>query len=238
MSRFGKILPLLLVFMGVTLFTACSDEKEEPKIPIPTAKSISVGSSFSLKVQGDWKSSNDFVASVNNEGDVKAEHVGECTISNGKNRCKVTVTPKSNFLKEPITEWGISKSQLISKCGSNYKESGNSIGYLSNSNIGQITMYTFDSNGRLSSSVVTVSIGYTSELVDFLIERYQPIHVDGYDFYFTNGYSTQSITTAVCMSLYQYDKNYWAVLYMPYGSSSRSFDELDLSANLHNIIKE
>lgn len=237
MSRFEKILSLLLMFMGVTIFAACSDEKDEPKILIPTAKSISVGTSFSLGVQGVWKSSNDFVASVNNDGNVIAEHVGKCTISNGKNSCKVTVTPKSNFLKEPITEWGISKSQLISKCGSDYKESGNSIGYLTNSNVAPITMYSFDSNDRLSGSVVMVNTDYTSEMADFLVERYQPVYVDGYDFYFTNGYTAQSISTAVCVSLYKNNKNYWLVVYMPFESSTRSLDELDLLNNLHNIIK-
>ncbi|MDE6651561.1 MAG: hypothetical protein K2K08_04040 [Paramuribaculum sp.] len=235
MKRFEKKFALLLMVIGVTLLSACSDDKDEPKISIPSVKSISVGTSFSLGLSGNWRSSNDFVASVDKDGNVEAEHVGECTISNEKNSCKVTVTPKSNFIKEPVTDWGISKSQLISKCGNNYKESGNSIGYTSNSNIAPITMYTFDSSGRLSSSVITVKTTYTSDLVDFLMERYQPVAVDGYDFYFTNGYTTQSTSTVVGMSLYKYDKSYWMVMYMPYGNSSRSGANMDLLNNLFYI---
>lgn len=236
MMRFEKILMLLLIVIGVTFLQACSNEKEEPTNPIPEAKSILVGSSFSLGQSGKWRTSNNFVASVDNAGNVSAEHVGECTISNGRQNCKVTVKPKSNLIKEPITEWGISKSQLISKSGSDYIKSGNSIGYKTNNSIAPITMYSFDNNDRLSSSLIIVDTNYTSDLADFLIERYQPVAVDGYDFYFTDGYTTQSITTAIGMSLYEYDKNYWLVLYMPYGKSSRSTEDNDLSENLYEII--
>lgn len=239
MKIFEKFLSLLIVFIVVTIFSACSDKENEPTISIPTSKSITVGTSFSLGLSDNWRSSNEFVASVDGDGNVEAAHIGECTISNGKNSCKVTVTPKSTFIKEPIREWGISKSQLISKCGSDYKESGNSIGYISNSSIAPITMYTFDSNNRLSSSVIMVKTAYTSELVDFFTERYQPVSVDGYDFYFTDGYTAQTISTAVCLSLYKYNTDFWMVLYMPYGSSSRSFDRMiDLPNILSNLIKE
>lgn len=33
MRRFEKILSLLLIFVGVTLFSACSNDKDEPKLP-------------------------------------------------------------------------------------------------------------------------------------------------------------------------------------------------------------
>lgn len=237
MKSLKRILSLLLIFMGVALFSSCSDDKEDSAISIPTTNSIPVGSSFSFGLSGNWSSSNNFVASVDNDGNVKAEHVGECIISNGNHNCIVTVTPKSNLIKEPITEWGISKPQLISKCGTDYQESGTAIGYKTNSNIAPMIMYSFDSYNRLSSSVVMVKTAYTSELVDFLIERYRPVTMDGYDYYFVNGYSSQSISTVIGMGLYKYDKDYWMVLYMPYSSSSRSSEAIDLASNLFNIAK-
>lgn len=245
MKRFERILTLLLLVAGAMLFSACSHGNDEPGVPtpthpttnsqVPTSKTISVGASFSIGT-GSWRSSNDFVASVD-AGSVKANHVGECTISNGKNTCKVTVTPNSNFITEPITEWGISKSQLIAKCGNNYKTSGKSIAYISTSNtIAPITMYTFDDNDKLKSSVVTVKTNYTAELVEFLTERYQLIAMEGYDFYFANGNTTNNISTAVGVSKYEYDKSYWLVLYIPYGNSSRCSTEAVLTNDLYDII--
>ena len=237
MKRFEKKILLLLIFIGVVLLSACSD-KDEPKIHIPTNMNLSVGSLFSVGVSGNWISSNEFVASVDKDGVIKAEHVGMCIISGEGKQCRVIVEPKSNFLNEPIIEWGISKSQLISKCGNDYKESGSAIGYITNSTIAPITMYTFDNNGKLSSSAIVVKTNYSTELVDFLTERYQPIGMDGYDFYFTNGYTPQKTSTVVGMSLYKYDKNYWVVLYMPYSYSSRSSVSTDISNSLLDIIEK
>lgn len=238
MIRWERNLSALLIFMCVTLLSACSNDNDELGMSLPTDKSILVGSSFSFGFSGDWSSSNDFVASVDNNGNVGADHVGECTISNGKYNCRINVTPKTYFIKEPITDWEISKSQIISKCGLDYKVTGNSIGYISNSSIAPITLYTFDNNERLSSAAVVVKTDYTTDLVDFLTERYQSIGMEGYDFYFANGYTPQKISTVVGVSLYKYDKNYWIVLYIPYNYSSRSLISTDISSILSNIIEK
>lgn len=237
MRRFRKTLMLLFTIVGTTLFLACSGEKDEPKVSIPTMKSIQVGTSFSLGVTGHWFSSNDFIASVDNFGYVHANHVGECTIGNGTMGCKVTVTPKSTFfITQPITEWGTSKSTIIYRCGWDYKESGDYIAYISNNTIAPITMYGFDDNNSLTSSTVVVDTNYTTELVEFLTERYQPIGQDGYNFFFTNGYTIQTISTAVGLRLY--NKSYWMVMYIPYNNSSRSSADRELTNNLSDIINK
>lgn len=230
MRKFEKILTLLLIIMGVTLLSSCSDDKDEPKLKIPTTKSAVVGETFSFGSDGQWISSNDFVASVNNKGYVKAEHVGSCIISNGKHKCSVTITPKSTFITEPITEWGMSKAQLIAKCGNNYKETSNSIGYISNNTIAPIIVYLFDNNNKLTSSTITVSTDYSSELTDFLLERYHFVENDGDNYSFVNGYTSEKISTVVNMSLY--NKSYWTVMYMSYGSSSRAYAENDFTNHL------
>lgn len=48
MRRFEKILSLLLIFLGVTLFSACSNDKDEPQMPTSKVSSYTVTSDFNL----------------------------------------------------------------------------------------------------------------------------------------------------------------------------------------------
>lgn len=215
----SKIIQILvtLAYMLVS-FSSCSNDKDEPKVSIPQDQTMTVGTTIDLKVGGSWTSSNTFVASVNNSGIVKAEHVGSCILENGKQSCRIQVSPKSKFITEPILEWGISKSEIISRCGSDYKATDNAIGYSTGIYKNPLIMYVF-TNDKLSAAAILVSTNYTETLVDFLLERYAPLSQEGYDFYFANGLTLQQITTFVGLQLFSND--YWTVMYLP-NKNSRS----------------
>ena len=235
MKKANYVLTIMAIFFSISLSSCGSDNNDEPDASIPTSIDVLVGRNFMLGAKGNWYSSNDFIASVTNDGVVFAKHVGECVIEGAIGRkkyyCTVTVNPTSTLIQEPITEWNMSKPQLIAKCGQDYVVSGKSIGYITNNNIAPIVLYLFDDSNKLSSSAVTVKTSYTSELVNFLTERYQVIGRDGYDFFFANGSNQQSITTVVGVQRYSYDRNYWVVMYMPY-NDSRSIDMIDINANI------
>ena len=223
---------LLILFLSTSLFSCGNDE---PKSSIPATQNVYVGSDFNIGDKGNWVSSNEFVATVK-DGVVKGVHVGKCVISNGKQICIITVIPTSHFMEEPTIEWGVSKAQIISMYGDDYTSSGNMIGYLTDyPETTPLVMFRF-TNNKLSGSSIMVSTKYTDQMVDFLIERYQPIKMDGYDSYFVNGYTPESTTLAIKVSLLNED--YWNVIYVPYSSSrlsSEYIDHEDLFGLIHQI---
>lgn len=224
---------LMAVMLSLALSSCGGDDNDEPdySTSIPRTRTMYVGKSFSLGVSGKWTSSNEFVATVNSTGVVTAKHVGKCSISDGNNTCIVTVSATSTFMKEPITEWGISKSEVISRCGSDYKSSGNAIGYASGISKTPFTVYLFKDN-KLSSSAILASVDYTEALVDFLAERYVYVGRDGYDYFFANGLTVQQITTGVGIQLYNDD--YWMVGYFPFQSSRCETDEI---SDIKSVVK-
>lgn len=223
---------LIMFFVLSFTFTSCVTDDAEPELQIPTSQTIQVGNSFNLGFSANWDSSNDFVAEVSLEGVITANHVGECIISDGSKKCAVTVSPKSHFMTEPITEWGMKKSLLISKCGSDYKESGDAIGYATGIAKTPLIMYTFKDD-KLSSSLIMVDVDYSESLMDFLLERYRPVNQEGYTFYFANGYSETSITTFVSASLY--NKDFWSVLYIPFSNTRGGCELKEIQEELRVI---
>ncbi len=67
---------------------------------------------------GNWSSDNEFVATVNKDGEVTAKHVGQAKItystSNGSATCVVKVSPTDNKFMLPILNWGASFSTIQS----------------------------------------------------------------------------------------------------------------------------
>ncbi len=225
-----------MLTMGYFLLSSCSDDKDEP-VTFQDL-SMTVGESVEIGKHEAWLSTNDFVATVS-DGILKASHVGKCTVINKKDQNRIfhiTVSPKITFITEPLLKWGTSKSSVIAKYGQDYKVSGDAIGYSTGDIIMPLVTYVFKNNG-LSSAGILVSTIYTESLGDFLCERYQPIKMDDPDiFYFVNGYTSNTITTVVMMSLF--NTSYWQVAYMPYSTSvSRGGDiPVDMSDFIKTMV--
>lgn len=234
-----KLLSLLMLFITSTIaFSSCSDdEKNSPQNPlnptIPKTKTMTVGETWNIGESGTLSTDNDFIVSVSSKHIAKAEHIGNCIISNGANMCKVSVKGRITLYKDPITQWGISKSQLISICGSNYIEQNGIIGYKSGDPDCPMVAYGFKNNG-LSSVGVLVSTDKSETLAKFLVERFLPVEQSGYEYYFVNNNNPSKVTMAVMVSFYSID--YWMVTYVPVNESRASSPEYsDISALLSKM---
>lgn len=218
-----KLLSALMLFIAssVALSSCSDDEKDAPSNPsIPKTKTMTVGDTWNIGANGVSTTDNDFIVSVTNKSVAKAEHVGDCIISNGQNKCKVSVKGRTVLYKDPITQWGISKSQLISICGNDYIEQNGNIGYKNNDTTCPMVAYMFKNNA-LSGVGVLVSTDKSETLAKFLVERYLPVEQSGYEYYFVNNNNPSKVTTAVMLSFYNAD--YWMVTYVPANKSRASF---------------
>lgn len=205
----------MLIIASFMCFTACSSDNEESLPDIPTSEQLYVGNTLNLEYECDWKSTNTFVATVNSNGVVTANRVGETKIySSSKNlSCQVYVNASYSLYSEPITKWGISKQQLINICGTNYIADGDMIGYATNDDVTPIKMYAFNNNALVASAIV-VKTSYTDELVEHLKQRYKLLTIDTeeYNLYCINANDLSNAKTAVVANLY--NSKYWMVTYM------------------------
>ena len=202
---------MLLVASAMVLITI-SCEKEysnnngNTKIDIPSQVNIKVGASYSINSTQSWSSNKTFVATVSSSGTITGQHVGSCTVSCPKGCCQVNVTANTNLFRDPITEWGLSKSAVIARAGSNYQEtSSGDLAYETGSSVAPYLGYSF-TNGVLSSTLLMVKTSYTNQVVDHLSERYRYISQSGNVFYFSD-----DGTTGVYFRYY--NSTYWAIQY-------------------------
>ena len=228
-----KLLPLMLLFIASFFTTSCSNNDDEPDLSIPSTQTLLVGESFNLGFEGAWTSSDEFVASVDNNGIIKANHVGKCTISYGKNSCLVKVDATSNFMEEPLCEWGMNKSTVISICGKNYQTNGNSIAYSTGVSKTPLIMYSF-TNDKLIGSAIAVSTNYIESAIIFLKERYKYLGIDDGTYYFINGSTLEKSTTAISLSLL--NSNYWSIVYIPSNDSRSTVNYDECIMNVYKFM--
>lgn len=217
-----KMFCMMLSIASFVGFTSCSsDDKEDVTLNLPSSKSMKVGDVYDMQYKSDWTSNNTFVASVDNNGVVTANRVGTANIYSNAHRCQVTVSANVTLYNEPITEWGITQSYLISKRGTPYSSTSSAVAYDLNSDITPFEMYSFENN-KLTAAIVLVSTTYTESMLDHLSERFKPVYVDSEDLtaLFINAESVYEAKTTIVTTLY--NTKYWAVMYMLNDGSSKA----------------
>ena len=231
-----KMLSIMLIIASFVCFTACSEDDEENLPNIPTSKQLYVGNTLNLEYEGNWKSTNTFVATVNSKGVATANKAGKAEIylPSKDLSCQLYVYASYSLYSEPVTQWGISKQQLINACGSNYMVEGDVIGYTTNDDIAPIIMYMFK-NGALTTSAIVVKTSYTDELVEHLKQRYKLLTVDteDYNLYCINANDLSNAETVVIANLYS--SKYWMVAYMQ-NTTTRS--NTDYREEIDNLLKQ
>lgn len=208
------------------LFTNCKsgDEKKDIIQLLSANPTLYYDDEFQIEATSvapiTYKTENEYHATVSASGLVTAKRIGSTSIilDNGSDtqNLLVTVKPKSNLYPEPNVDFGVSRAFIISKYGTPDAEDDNIIGYNSYSSKAPILMFVFDESDKLKASTVMVKTAYSSELGDFLVERYASIGVDDEDFtvFLVNGLNKDTITMAVGASLY--NLSYWMVMYFPF----------------------
>ena len=207
----------LYFLIAVLLLASCEKEQKRSSFNATTLE-MYADEEYSLTVINDvsgttFISSNEYVAQVSPVGVISSNYIGKVTITKGDARCELTVKPRYSTYIEPIIEWGLSKSSVISKVGSSYSSSNGVLTYQTGNIKAPQCMYSFDSNSKLTASVVSVYTTYTSELTDFLLERYKPYtySIEEYMFVFIDGLTTATAKNIIV--LYIYNASYIFVMY-------------------------
>ena len=219
-----KVLFTFCTFMCVMLFTNCENSKMKIS---PSYVTLHFEEELGLTVIDNhstvtWATDDDFVASVNNNGVVTAEHVGTTTIiaKDGKSEayCSVSVTPEYFTYSEPIMDWGCSKQTIISKKGTPDDNQTDGLVYVQSKNKGIIETYLFE-NGKLYGCGVALKLSYANtDVANFLLERYEVVGVKNGVYYFINAMTLEKATLGVSLMI----DDYVLVTYAPWDGGSNN----------------
>jgi len=210
-------LSVLVFFIALLGFVACSSDSDEEKIVIDTS-AVSLYVEGTKTIQGDVNSAvseNEFVAEVDNNV-ITGAHVGETIVTvNGKYRIPITVIPFYNIMDDPILEWGASTSTIKSKQkqGTLRSDDGKMLAYQKCGDA-EALAYNFE-NDKLKAVLVMFPVSKMSACTGYLKERFAfyPGQFSNYTFLGIDAYSVEKSRTVVALSLY--NTNYLACLYMP-----------------------
>lgn len=166
----------------------------------------------------DWSTENEFVASVDEDGLVEANHVGRTYIvassKNGEERCRVTVKAEYNTYTEPLFDFGKSMADIKKKEKRTVAlETETSLGFTPKESALEAIMYLFE-DGKMTSSGAFVKLSRAVEATYFLLERYLVVGVDqqNIDIAMINNIPSKA-TVGIAVSV---QKDYCLVLYLPF----------------------
>jgi len=216
----NKNMKKVFLFLLPVFIISCVDDgiitlsDKSVTIQYDESKQLSVNySSDALKTKTyNYTTSDSTIVSVSSTGLVSGVSIGTAVIKISskdgkyKDECNFTVTPKSNLYVEPITDFGLTISQVKSKETRTLSQEG--VNYLvytdSNPNVRMI-LYVFNGvDMTLNGSVVmlTEASDIAAEASLFLIERYRQ-----YDF--TDTYKIyKNRKDTLKEAVLSYDKDY------------------------------
>jgi hypothetical protein len=189
-----KFLFLILLCTITMCISSCGEYKDWEYLITLDEKSYTLYSDDSATIKGcgldvaKWSSSNEFVATATADK-IESFKVGTATLSYGGQYVRVVVNPRYSLYTEPDMKWGASKSEIISKHGTPYSDNGNTIMYQTNNTDVPLIAYMFNEYGLYASGVVA-QISVSSQLLDFLGERYvfYEVNTDTYTANFAHCY--------------------------------------------------
>ena len=168
-----------------------------------------------------WTTSNEYVATVDDNGLLKGRHIGtaEITASNGvySDKCTVTIKPKYSLYDTPNLNWGYSMQQMKNlETHELLKEDEGGIYY--NYSFGSTTCilsYGFK-EGKLSSILIMMMPFKTTLFTNtgyYIMERYQPLYQDGYHYWFMDAMNLNDAKTAVMYDMSESFKMEYVTVY-------------------------
>lgn len=224
-------------------FMSCSEDESHDLVVSPSSVSIASGEEIKLSASEncDWRSESDFIATVDDDGIVKANFVGQTNII-AYNVTKSTSVPvvvrgKCNTYTEPVLDFGTTMADIKSKEQRTLiSETGNYLRYAGENSAVKDVVYMFD-NGRMSSAGVLINGLYMTELVDFITERYKFVSETDGLYVFCNGFSVSEATVGVGVGVSNNDDI--LVSYMQITNITKaSCEETEAEAMLrHELIK-
>lgn len=183
------IVMLFVAVLGLSI-TSCSkdDDVPEPNVVLSTTNIVMYyeqTKKLTAENATSWRTENDFVATVDENGLVTGGHVGTTRIiaSNRSSSatCNVTIQPRYNLYDSPILDWGASMSEIRNKeTHENMSMSSTtSLAYFYNKSTDNpvVVLYSFE-NGKLDYASVILKWNTFASAVNHLVERYQVVAVD------------------------------------------------------------
>lgn len=167
-------LAFVLICLPLATFTSCGDDADDDNQSMNLT--LNAGETHDIGNGSGWKSANPLVASVSGST-IKANCVGNTTISSGSSNIKVTVKATHFDFNDPCLQWGASKSSVKSYMSKYnlFNEKSTSLIY---DGSGKTYMYSYlFENGKLNSSGILVESYYSSDITTYLKERYYPVQV-------------------------------------------------------------
>ncbi|MBD5369751.1 MAG: hypothetical protein HDR80_09770 [Bacteroides sp.] len=206
---FLAALPLMLA--------ACGDDNDEPKSVTLEYPEISVDYKATVKNKASeknctWTSANDFIATVDGDGNISGEHVGTTVITvtskdGAVAKCTVTVKPTNTNFTLPYLSWGATRQQVKDEMATwtGFREEyddEDGLGFVSTANSGLPGYsYGFNSNERLNAAGMTVSEEQDDEdnwdFYGFLLQYYKKGGEQGNDFVLYNSANPADATMTV-----------------------------------------
>lgn len=182
-----KVIFYLAVMLSVCMFSSCSSNDDALISLSEKEVTLKVDATQQIKATSDvskWSSENDFIASVSESGMVTANHIGETRImaqgSNGSAFCNVSVKPQYAYYMEPLCKEGTTKEDIKKFEKRNlHTESSDGLFYDGENSTVSAVAYKFDTNGKLNFVMLMLPHHYSttlaSQLINFLLERYNPL---------------------------------------------------------------
>ena len=223
---------LLVISLGSTTFVACSSDDDDDDarslVFLEDPHTTIVGRVSKLSYSGNatsWSSSNDFIASVKDEGIVTANHVGKCEVialsGRRREKCTIDVKPIYTTYADPLVKWGASKAEVKAYEKRYLKdEDNNTLYYTIDNGVAKGLSYNFK-DGKLVAVLVVIEHdnrpSVATELAGFMKERYRVISVSTTESYFSDGKDATSSTTLVYTQINPSGYNgYMWIYYIPY----------------------
>ncbi|MBS2209806.1 hypothetical protein KEM09_00215 [Carboxylicivirga mesophila] len=211
----------IVIFM---LFAGCSkDDEATPKLTVITKEVlVQSGETQTIVVESDFPvsffSANGFHATINKEGIVKGYKVGKTEIivecEGEAIKVPVETIGNHNLFKEPILDWTLKRTNIISAYGTPDVDKVEAIGYQYSGTKG--LFYYFDELTKVEGVLVLISKLAVDSLIDYLDERYVYIgNSDGGGIILINAYEPEEASTAIRVVE---DEEYIIVAYFPISS--------------------
>lgn len=220
MKKTALMLSLALPFV----LASCGDDNNEEPVKVTldqTSVAIDFDGTATLKASEKdciWESSNDFVATVDNKGVIKAMHAGEAviTVTKGESsaKCNVVVNATNNNFTTPLLNWGETSSWVKANVPASLnltllQEDATTLVYTTSGNF-PIYIYNFGEKG-LNGSTLSVSekMDEDQDLEGFLKQRYALVAEDDTSYTYADANTLSDANVAI---VYGYDSESESVI--------------------------
>lgn len=206
-------------------FASCGDDNDEVLTLDQTSATMNYNAEMTLKASEKnctWESTNPFVATVDGNGKVEAEHVGEAVIiatdKNGNQaKCNIVVNATNNNFAMPIITWGSKLDDVKAAVSKDFAglvlnegaSDANTLAYTTGDTF-PFYVYSFVNNGlKASSLTVTEAMDSEQDLEGYLEQRYEEYGETEYGYLYMNAENRDKATILV---EYGYDPDVEAVV--------------------------